>query len=91
MEQYAKISGEGERHECIVVVEVGTEMLKVFTYGFALGEPASLRKRQKYEMKVADFVGKIPEMERELGVGYSDWKFRPTRGALGSCGDHLKL
>lgn len=95
-EPNARISGAGQEggSRSYVVVEAGPEMLSVYQYGLGLGKdggPVSLKKHRKYEMRADEFRARIPEMERELGAGYSDWKFRPGQGALGSCGEHLKF
>lgn len=93
----ARFSGMGSEDggsKSYVVVEAGPEMLRVYQYRFELGAdggPVSLKKRQKYEMRADEFRARIPEIERELGAGYSGWKFRPGQGKLGSCGEHLKF
>lgn len=68
--------------------------LKVFQYSLEVGAdggPVSLKKHQKYEMRAEEFRARITEIELELNSNYSDWKFKPAHGMLGSCGDHLKL
>lgn len=68
--------------------------LKVFQYSLEIGAdggPASLKKHQKYEIQADEFGTRIHEIELELNSNYSDWKFKPAHGMLGSCGDHLKL
>lgn len=75
-------------------VNEGPEMLKVFQYSLELGAdggPVSLKKHQKYEMRADEFKKRIPDIELELGSGYSDWRFRPIQGALGSCGNHIRI
>lgn len=94
MMEFGPSAGPDGGSKSYVVVEAGPEVLRVYRYSLGLGAnggPVSLKKRQRYELPADEFEAKIPEIERELGTEYSEWRFRPGLGELGSCGDHLKL